>query len=310
VGQCVTKMSERLGAVIGTAVRAGAAPRAVIVGFPCDEGVRRNGGRVGAARAPGAIREALYRMLPDPRSGDTHVALLAHTLDLGDMPLSGELEVDQLCLGAILAPYIEHDVLAIVLGGGHETAYGHFLAYAAVGRAVTLLNWDAHTDVRELRDGEGHSGSPFRQALSHVSGVARGYTVAGLQAHQASPGALEFISSHDGDWVWRDDVSPATVDGVYAALTAPALVSFDMDVVDQSEAPGVSAPAVGGISADLWLRAADQAGRCPAVRSVDIVEVNPAFDLDGRTARLAALAVWAILRGRALSGGVDGSAAR
>jgi formiminoglutamase len=61
----------------------------------------------------------------------------------------------------------------------------------------------------------------------------------------------------------------------------------------------MSAPNPAGLSGDLWLKAAFEAGRSPAVTSADIVELNPRFDPDGQTARLAALTVWWLLRGRA-----------
>ena len=40
----------------------------------------------------------------------------------------------------------------IVLGGGHETSYGHFLGYALASRQVEILNWDAHTDASQRRE--------------------------------------------------------------------------------------------------------------------------------------------------------------
>jgi formiminoglutamase len=61
----------------------------------------------------------------------------------------------------------------------------------------------------------------------------------------------------------------------------------------------VSAPNSAGLTSALWLAAADGAGRCPTVTSADVVELNPAFDRDGQTARLAALTVWSLLRGLA-----------
>lgn len=75
------------------------------------------------------------------------------------------------------------------------------------------------------------------------------------------------------------------------------MVSFDLDAVDQAYAPGVSAPATGGLDVDVWLHAAFEAGCNPEVASMDVVELNPRFDPDGRTARLAALTVWTFLRG-------------
>ena len=94
----------------------------------------------------------------------------------------------------------------------------------------------------------------------------------------------------------------ATIDELYQAVAGPALVSFDLDAVIESEAPGVSAPSAAGLSSELWLAAAHAAGRSPSVMSADVVEENPGFDQDGRTARLAALTAWWLLRGRAERG--------
>ena len=75
------------------------------------------------------------------------------------------------------------------------------------------------------------------------------------------------------------------------------MVTFDMDAVDQAFAPGVSAPCVNGLHHDLWLTAAYLAGRNEQVSSFDLSEVNPSFDRDGQTAKLAALTIWQFLLG-------------
>ncbi|HRZ10382.1 MAG TPA: arginase family protein, partial [Gemmatimonadales bacterium] len=81
------------------------------------------------------------------------------------------------------------------------------------------------------------------------------------------------------------------------SLEGPSFVSFDIDAVDQAEAPGASSPSVGGIPVDLWLHAAYRAGRTRAVRSCDVVEMNPVYDRDNAAARLAAATVWHVLKG-------------
>jgi formiminoglutamase len=207
------------------------------------------------------------------------------------------VEEDQQSLGQALAPHIELGSFCVVLGGGHETSYGHFLGYAAAGRRVEVLNWDAHADVRELLEGKAHSGSPFRQILEDPSGACRRYSVAGLQPQSVAREHVAYVE-RQGRAVWRDDVTPERIAQLYRSTDRPALVSFDLDAVNEAEAPGVSAPNAGGLSSDLWIEAAYQAGRSPAVSSVDIVELNPAVDRDGQTARLAAVTVWWLLRGR------------
>lgn len=287
----------RVGHLLGRRLGGTRPPRAVLIGFPSDEGVRRNEGRVGAALGPQALRSSLYHFAPDARS-ERMEDLLGHTRDLGDLEISGDVESDQRNLGETLAHHLLRGTFVIVLGGGHETSYGHFLGYAFAERRVEILNWDAHPDVRELKEGKGHSGSPFRQAIEDSSGACRRYSVAGLQPHSVARAHLELIQ-RQGRAVWRDEVSPRYIEVLYNGVESPTLVSFDLDAVSQAEAPGVSAPNPGGLPSDLWLKAAFEAGRSVAVTSADIVELNPRFDPDGHTARLAALTVWWLLRGRA-----------
>lgn len=286
----------RIADILGRAVRAGDDPRAVLVGFPTDEGVRRNGGRHGAARAPAEIRRYLGRLTPDVRERARFVALLERTVDLGDVALTGSLEADQHALGEVVGPELRAGRFVLVLGGGHETSFGHFLGYVRAGLAPEILNWDAHPDVRPLRDRLGHSGSPFRQALEHPSQACRRYSVAGLQPHSTAADHLAYVCAQGGA-VFRDECTPERVHWILGELKSPALASFDIDAVDQSVAPGVSAPTLGGFSAAEWLDIAFRTGRESAVRSVDVVEVNPLHDRDGQTSRLAALTVWHVLRG-------------
>ncbi|MDQ3555160.1 MAG: formimidoylglutamase, partial [Gemmatimonadota bacterium] len=253
--------------------------------------------------APAAIRAALHRLTPDARNPAAAFAhLLERTVDRGDVAITGDVEADQQMLGEALAPLLADGVVPIVLGGGHETSFGHFLGYAGAGKRARILNWDAHPDVRPLPDERAHSGSPFRQALEHPSGACAGYTVAGLLPHSVSVAHLEWLREREGDWLWGSEITRERVDALYVLADAPLMASFDMDAVDAAWAPGVSAPAIGGMEPGLWLHAAYTAGRSPHVASLDLVETNPRHDPDGRTVRLAALTVWHFLRGLAERG--------
>jgi formiminoglutamase len=289
----------RVGHLLGRDLTRPDDARCVLVGFPVDEGVRRNGGRPGAALGPSAIRRCLARLTPDPEQFAESLGLLAHTWDLGDVVPSGDLEADQETLGWALAPHLARGAVVVVLGGGHETAFGHFLGYVEAGRSVQILNWDAHPDVRPLVDGRGHSGSPFRQALEHPSGRCAGYYVAGLNPHAVARAHLDFLEAYGGRAEYGDGLTRARVDAIYEGFARETLVSLDLDAVDQAVAPGVSAPAAVGLSPSLWLHAAQQAGLSPRVRSIDVVELCPPLDPDDRTARLAALTVWSFWRGLA-----------
>lgn len=288
----------RIGHLLGEKLTTSSRPRVVIMGFPSDEGVHRNGGRVGSAGAPAEIRRWLYRLVPDAQNHEAFVELIERTLDLGDLKCSDDVEADQEALGQAVAQYLKEGIFPIILGGGHETSYGHFLGYVGAGLPVEILNWDAHPDVRKLLDdGRGHNGSPFRQALLHDSGLCTRYTVAGLQPQSVAASHLSFLDDHRGRYVWRSALTAQAIPSLYAETEQALLATFDVDAVDGAWAPGVSTPTIGGMSNELWLQAAYQAGRSSRVRSFDLCEVNPVYDVDGRTARLAAVTVWQLLRG-------------
>lgn len=272
--------------------------KAVIVGFECDEGVRRNGGRPGAAEAPEAIRKPLYAMTPDAEEHDLFVDFLDSCADAGNLTGTGDLDEDQHKLGEILAGCLNKGVVSVVLGGGHETAFGQFLGYAEAGYQTSVFNLDAHTDVRPLKDGQAHSGSPFRQMLGHESGAANTYLAAGLQPYAVARSHVDYIESEGGHCLFRDETNITSLSDLFHRHSSEHLmVTFDMDAVDQSQAPGVSAPCANGLPVDLWLMAAYLAGRNEQVSSFSLCEVNPAYDRDGQTARLAALTIWNFMLG-------------
>lgn len=277
--------------------------RPVLVGFPQDEGVRRNQGRPGAAEAPSAIRRWLYRMTAWDAENDMDLAAL-DLLDLGNMRIEGDLEESQQGLAEIVAASLTAGAVPIVMGGGHETAYGHYLGYVRAGREPTIINFDAHLDVRPLLDGRGHSGSPFRQALEHPTQPLPGdrYVVFGAQPFAVSRAHRDYVEEKGGVIHW----APELVDCLEAKFRqecerlspgCSVYVTLDSDVVCQADVPGVSAPNPLGLSGRAVASCAATAGACPAVSSFDLVEINPSFDRDGQSARWAALVIWHFLRG-------------
>jgi formiminoglutamase len=289
--------------------------RAVLVGFPQDEGVRRNHGRAGAAAAPHDIRHALYRLTSWDGLGDVDLAELP-PLDAGNVRPAGALEATQAALGEVLAGILAAGGVPVVLGGGHETAYGHYLGYVAAGRPVGILNLDAHLDVRPHPEGHGHSGSPFRQALEHPSSPLPGpnYVCLGAQPQSVSRAHLQYVRDRGGVVRWAAEVRGSLTGYLLAELERMALrgcqlyVTLDADVVSAADVPGVSAPNALGLPGAEVAACAHLIGRYPAVSSFDLVEVNPRLDRDGQSVRWAAVVVWHFLVGlaRRLAGGDRG----
>jgi formiminoglutamase len=284
----------RLGEIVGRGPAAYARAAVVLLGFPEDEGVRRNGGRVGAAAAPAAIRRCLYRM------GIAELEDLP-LVDLGDTPQAASLEERHALHQELVRRIIADDKLLIVLGGGNDVAYPDYAGLvAAVGPALAI-NVDAHYDVRA--DTPRNSGTPYRQLIDEGRLPAKDYCVLGAQPFANSPIYTQFLADRGAQIIplrgARARGIPATARGVLAASNAGAIFwGFDLDVVNAAEAPGVSAPNPLGMSGEELVSLMELAGAERRTRLIEVSEVCPPHDIDQRTARLAAVGIWHALAAR------------
>ena len=278
--------------------------RAVLLGFPVDEGVKRNGGRVGAAGGPDAIRACLFRLTPGDASTGQDVRELP-PLDLGNLHPLLTLEESQAALGSIIGTILEAGAVPIVMGGGHELAFGHYLGYCAAGKQPSIINLDAHLDVRPTIDGMGTSGTSFRQAMDHPTLPLQPgrYACLGIQPHQTSLDHWNFCRQRYDLLVTAEEMRTGCKDSFERTCSSlgrfgePIYLSIDADVASQADVPGVSAPNAAGLTGHELLACARRAGCNPRVSSLDLVELNPLYDIDQRSARWAATMVWHFLIG-------------
>ncbi|WP_342600613.1 formimidoylglutamase [Psychrobacillus sp. FSL H8-0483] len=256
-----------------------------LIGFVCDEGVRRNNGRVGAKDAPLALRKQLSTL---PWRNDVHVNSL---IDLGDIICEGhELEQAQRELGDKVSDILTNGK-AIVLGGGHETLYGQYLGVRkAVGpdSSIGLLNIDAHFDMRSY-DKQTSSGTMFKQILDEDPNAH--YFVCGIQQYGNTTALFDTAAQYDVQYFLDEqlDSSQFTKD-LHDFMNAHdvLLVTLCMDVINAAEAPGVSAPSPFGLSALKVRDILRQMVSHKNTVSFSICEVNPSLDVNNQTAKLGA----------------------
>ena len=272
--------------------------RVDVIGVPMDLGADRRGVDMG----PSAIRYAGLNAAIAGLGIETH--------DRGNVPVrvaeEASLEeasakyfpiIAEACekLAVEVADAVHEGAFPLVLGGDHSIAMGTLAGVArARGRAPGVIWVDAHGDIN----------TPITSPTGNVHGMPVHFA---LKAASVSPDRIVFIGLRDVDEgekraIRELGVKAFTMSDIdrtgMAAVIAEALaitvdgpgslhVSFDMDGIDPTEAPGVGTPVRGGISyreAHLLMEAVAASG---ALGSLEITEINPILDNQNQTAILA-----------------------
>ncbi|NNC22698.1 formimidoylglutamase [Salinisphaera sp. USBA-960] len=273
-------------------------PGIALLGLASDAGVARNKGRPGARRGPQAIRTALANMAW--HADDQQRIYDAGDIVCGDDTNGHAMEQAQYDLGQRAAALMRAGQRPILLGGGHEIAFASWqgiathLASSETQPRIGIVNLDAHFDLRdpaEIRS----SGTPFNQIAADCEargwpfryaclGVARASNTAALyrRAHELGVLVHEDRDLERGPDTVADDLQAFIADCDYLYLT------IDLDGLPSSEAPGVSAPAARGVSLARFEPLIDAVRDSGKLCAADIAELNPDYDIDKRTARVAA----------------------
>lgn len=270
-------------------------PMLSLVGLACDLGVQANKGRPGACNGPNAIREALANL---PWHWN------ARLQDGGDIQAEQDLAAAQLHYANAVTEALRQQQVVLGLGGGHEIAWGSYQGLLNAlqhtydePQTIGIINFDAHFDLRRPAP-HTSSGTPFRQIYNHcqLHGHAFHYACLGVSKAANTQALFDFANATQTRYLLD---THCTLEAATALLT-PMLQQIDqlyvticLDAFPASAAPGVSAPSALGIDVRFAINmlhylAKQQQPLNYKWTLCDIAEMNPGFDIDKRTARLAA----------------------
>lgn len=259
-----------------------------IIGYVCDEGVKRNQGRIGARKGPKNVRNQLGKL-------PIHFNNKKIT-DFGDIVCVDEnLEDCQAAFSKIISKLITNKVLPIAIGGGHDIAFANFNGIKdaiknSTKNNIGIINFDAHFDLRKVVE-QPNSGTPFNQILSENKNVS--YFAIGIQQQSNTKELFEIAAKNNVSFVSNFECETFNIDlknnlHSFIEKVDYLYITIDLDGFSSAFAPGVSAPSSLGYSPNFVYQVLTFLFQSKKVISCDIAELNPDFDIDNSTAKLAA----------------------
>lgn len=261
------------------------------VGVPLDIGTSN---RAGTRFGPRQIRAESVLLRPYNMATRAAPFDSLQVADLGDVATNPyDLKDSVRRIEAAYADIVATGCRPITLGGDHTIAWPILRALKARYGRLAVVHVDAHADVNEHMFGETIAhGTPFRRAVEDGLLQCERVTQIGLRGTG--------YSAEDFDWCrqqgftvvpaedcWHRSLVPLMAEVRERVGDAPVYLSFDIDGLDPSFAPGTGTPEIGGLSVMQALEII-RGLRGLNLVGADVVEVSPPYDPAGTTALVAA----------------------
>jgi formimidoylglutamase len=268
-----------------------------LVGIPFDTAVI---GRRGCRFGPESVRSALVFANAYNPGYDIDLATGFTWTDFGNIDvLVTEVPGTHARVETVVTEIYRTGTTPVVIGGDHSLAYPDIMGLVNLlgdGKKIGVINIDAHLDVRHSHHGEISSGTPFRRLLEQPGQPLRpqNFVELGINGWLNSKYYMDNIREMGVTVISAREVHRRDVDDVIAQALEIAtagvdalFVSFDIDAVDLSAAPGTCSPSPGGLTPYQALEMVWRFGQHPLCRGFDLLEVSPSLDQGGVTSMMA-----------------------
>ncbi len=268
------------------------------VGIPMDHGASwRSGTRFG----PAQVRHESAMIRPYGLQTGAAPFDALQCADLGDVPINTFNLRDSI---RIITEYydelLKHDVIPMSIGGDHTITLPILRAIAKKHGPVGLVHIDAHADVNDEMFGEREThGTVFRRA--YEEGLLRASDVWQIGLRGTGYTAEDFDEPREWGFnlilaqeLWHKSTNAIAAQIMAKMGAGPVYITYDIDSLDPSIAPGTGTPEIGGLTTPQALELIRGLRGLPIV-GADLVEVSPPYDQSGNTALTGANIFYEIL---------------
>lgn len=271
---------------------------AAFIGIPMDIGTSN---RPGTRLGPRQIRDESRMLRPYNMATRAAPFDSLQVADIGDVPINTfNLPKNLDIISNFYDEVLAHDCVPLTLGGDHTLTWPILRAIAKKHGPVGLIHIDAHADVNEHMFGEEIAhGCPFRRAQEEGLLDAKRVVQIGLRGTGYAADDFDWCREQgfrvvQAEECWYKSLAPLMAEVREQMGSAPVYISFDIDGLDPSVAPGTGTVEMGGLTAQQGLEIVRGAAGLNVVGG-DLVEVAPPYDPSGNTALMGATLLYEML---------------
>ncbi|MDF9434263.1 agmatinase [Chromohalobacter israelensis] len=271
---------------------------AAFVGIPMDIGTSN---RPGTRLGPRQIRDESRMLRPYNMATRAAPFDSLQVADIGDVPINTfDLKKSIGIIENFYHELLSHDAVPLTLGGDHTLTWPILRAMARKHGPVGLIHIDAHADVNEHMFGEEVAhGCPFRRAQEEGLLDSQRVVQIGLRGTGYAADDFDWCREQGfrvvtAEQCWHKSLEPLMAEVREQMGDGPVYVSFDIDGLDPSVAPGTGTVEAAGLTMPQGLEIVRGVQGLNMVGG-DLVEVAPPYDPSGNTALMGATLLYEML---------------
>ncbi|MEL6375570.1 MAG: agmatinase [Pseudomonadota bacterium] len=269
-----------------------------LIGVPWDSGTTN---RPGPRHGPRQLRDASTMIRAQHAVSGMRPFETLNCADLGDVgPNPADIEDSMTRITDFYARVKQAGIRPLTAGGDHLTSLPVLRALAKDG-SLGMVHFDSHTDLfHSYFGGQMYThGTPFRRAVEEGLLDPKRVVQIGLRGTMYDEEDRDFAAAEGIRLILIEEFFARGVEDVMAeardiAGAQPTYISYDIDFVDPTFAPGTGTPEVGGPNSYQALQVCRELKGVNIV-GADMVEVSPPFDASGNTAFLGVSIMFELL---------------
>lgn len=234
----------------------------------------------GAAKGPEAILEASHQveLFDEVFWAETFRKYGVATMQ--PFNPAGKLEESLKDLEAIVEETLAQGKFPLILGGEHSLTAGAIRPFVKKHEQITILQFDAHADLRDGYDGEHYShAAAMRRCLDHDN-----VRLVSVGIRNISAGEIPFLEENKDriEIFWAKDKAQWNAAQIAQAVgEGPVYITFDIDGFDSSLMPATGTPEPGGLFWNETMEIFSVVSKRARVVGADVVELAPQKNLHG-----------------------------